>query len=561
MKRLRRVLLSFLCVFTYSFVAPGTADAQWVPTSGPLYVSVQALAASGGNIFAGTLGGGVYLTANNGTSWTAVNNGLPGMVGVSALAVNGGNIFAGTLGRGVYLTANNGTSWTAVNNGLSGVASVGELVANGGNIFAGTDYGVYLTINNGTSWTAVNNGLTNTNVLSLIANGGYVFAGTNGGGVFLTTNNGTSWTRVSNGLTNGTVLSFAVNGGSLFAGTNGGGVFLTTNNGASWSAVNTGLTNLNVYSLTASGGYVFAGTNTGGVFFSANNGTNWVEFNDGLSISSVNVLTASGTYLFAGMSANPGVRRRPLTDVANLPLAPTLTSPANGSTGISLSPTMVWNSVAGAASYRLQVSASSTFSTTVVNDSTITGTSRTIGPLAGGVTCYWRVRAKNSYGTGNWSSVWNFTTIAPPPACVAHWSFDSSSGNTYYDVTGNGYDAIATGSTGLGLAPGVAGQALSCPGSGYEIYAANSSNDFYLLKFTIETWFYSTGTSTGNRKIIAYQYVQSGVRNGLGVYINPAGNVVLNMSDGSGSTWLNATSIESLSQGRWYHLACTYDSA
>ncbi|MBN1128117.1 MAG: hypothetical protein JXA71_03980, partial [Chitinispirillaceae bacterium] len=46
-----------------------------------------------------------------------------------------------------------------------------------------------------------------------------------------------------------------------------------------------------------------------------------------------------------------------------------------------------------------------------------------------------------------------FSTNASPASLLAHWSFDSSSGNTYYDVTGHGYDAVATG-TGVGLAPG-----------------------------------------------------------------------------------------------------------
>ena len=88
------------------------------------------------------------------------------------------------------------------------------------------------------------------------------------------------------------------------------------------------------------------------------------------------------------------------------------------------------------------------------------------------------------------------------PQLLAHWSFDSSSGNTYYDVTGHGYNAIASG-TGVGLASGVKGQALSCPGSGYEIYAANSSNDFYLSKYSIECLYYSDIAFTSARKILS----------------------------------------------------------
>ena len=130
------------------------------------------------------------------------------------------NLFAGTWGGGVFLSIDNGTSWTAVNSGWT-YTTVLSLAVSGTNLFAGTGGGVFLSINNGTSWTAVNSGLTNTTVLSLAVSGTNLFAGTEGG-VFLSTNNGTSWTAVNSGLTNTVVLSLAVSGTNLFAGTYGG---------------------------------------------------------------------------------------------------------------------------------------------------------------------------------------------------------------------------------------------------------------------------------------------------------------------------------------------------
>ena len=83
----------------------------------------------------------------------------------SALAVSGTNLFAGTDG-GVFLSTNNGTSWTAVNTGLTNTVCLVLLPSRGTNLFAGTDGGgVFLSTNNGTSWTAVNTGLTNTYVM------------------------------------------------------------------------------------------------------------------------------------------------------------------------------------------------------------------------------------------------------------------------------------------------------------------------------------------------------------------------------------------------------------
>jgi hypothetical protein len=64
------------------------------------YLYVRALAVSGTNLFAGTEGG-VFLSTNNGTIWTAVNSGLA-ILWVQSLAVSGTNLFAGTSGGGVW---------------------------------------------------------------------------------------------------------------------------------------------------------------------------------------------------------------------------------------------------------------------------------------------------------------------------------------------------------------------------------------------------------------------------------------------------------------------------
>jgi Ice-binding-like/Bacterial Ig-like domain len=103
------------------------------------------------------------------------------------------------------------------------------------------------------------------------------------------------------------------------------------------------------------------------------------------------------------------------------PGTPTLVEPANAAVNISTSPTLIWNAVTGASTYRLQVSTSNTFATTVYNDSTRTNTSQAISGLSVGTTYYWRVNSKISGGTSAYSTVWDFITIAPspPPILVA----------------------------------------------------------------------------------------------------------------------------------------------
>jgi hypothetical protein len=99
---------------------------------------------------------------------------------------NGINLFAGTL-KGVYLSTNNGSSWTAA--GLINYSVYGLAVSDT-NLFAlkGSGVGfngcVYLSTDKGTTWTDVNSGLLNTTVNTLAVSEGYLFAGADGSSVW-----------------------------------------------------------------------------------------------------------------------------------------------------------------------------------------------------------------------------------------------------------------------------------------------------------------------------------------------------------------------------------------
>ena len=100
--------------------------------------------------------------------------------------------------------------------------------------------------------------------------------------------------------------------------------------------------------------------------------------------------------------------------------APSLSQPTNGAAvNTTLSPTLSWSALAGAYSYGLQVSTSSTsFSTTVFSQTGLTGTSQQVGPL-NYTNYYWEVNATNGNGTGPWSAPWAFTVTLAPPALSA----------------------------------------------------------------------------------------------------------------------------------------------
>ena len=120
-----------------------------------------------------------------------------------------------------------------------------------------------------------------------------------------------------------------------------------------------------------------------------------------------------------------------------------------GATGLATNPTLIWNASAGATSYGLQVSTTSSFSTTVVNQTGIQNTSYPASGLANSTTYYWRVNATNAGGTSAWSAVWSFTTLAVPPAAPTLSS--PASGATGVSVTPTLAWNASTGATSYGL--------------------------------------------------------------------------------------------------------------
>lgn len=96
-----------------------------------------------------------------------------------------------------------------------------------------------------------------------------------------------------------------------------------------------------------------------------------------------------------------------------MPLAPILITPENGATNVSIQPMLCWQRANSASSYRLQVSTSSKFLTTILDQSDIADSLFAITNLAYNTTYYWHVNATNTVGTSEWSSTWSFTTAQP----------------------------------------------------------------------------------------------------------------------------------------------------
>lgn len=106
-----------------------------------------------------------------------------------------------------------------------------------------------------------------------------------------------------------------------------------------------------------------------------------------------------------------------ISDLTNLyvvsftaPATPILSSPTDGATGLARNPRLKWLRSLVTSSYRVQLSTSSSFATTIIDSSGVKDSSIIFPGLAALTTHYWRVSATNAAGTSAFSSAWQFTT-------------------------------------------------------------------------------------------------------------------------------------------------------
>ncbi len=109
------------------------------------------------------------------------------------------------------------------------------------------------------------------------------------------------------------------------------------------------------------------------------------------------------------------------TTIVGPAATPALVSPANGTAGLSIaSIDFVWQSAQWATTYRLQIATDPSFATGIAfDDSTITGTTKSVTALHTDRQYYWRVSGKGPGGSGNFSTAWSFETVKTVPLAVS----------------------------------------------------------------------------------------------------------------------------------------------
>ncbi len=328
-------------------MGPGLIQAQnWVPDTIGLSQSVWSLAVSGnGDIFAGSVnagvGGivsptGVYLSINNGKSWTQCPNPSGNTVG-PVYGVDAKNEVIAGGGYEQYLSTNSGSTWTSfrIEQGagqdpeidptskafIIGFPGYMWAASNGGPLWYTSDYDYE------SMW--VNQGVDNGNEFdfpTFVAYNpaGFLFSGSSTELFKSDGSNGGTWGSGQNNEISGAPSSgfgnsvhFAFNSTGygnnstiiVAGGTNG--LFLSTDNGINWTAAGSmpGFMSGTTYFALAIGtnGNIYAGLSTGGMLVSTDTGQSWNDISPGLpNGDTVNALAiAHDSTLYAG--TNNGV--------------------------------------------------------------------------------------------------------------------------------------------------------------------------------------------------------------------------------------------------------------
>lgn len=221
------------------------------------------------------------------------------------LQAQDGSMIAGTWGGKILRSTDQGASFTVINDGMN-AAFIWSLVQTAnGNLFAATERGVFISINNGVSWSST--ALPQYDVRALSVNGNFIYAGLWGQGVYRTSDNGATWTDASNGMVIKAVQALlSDNSGNIYAGTFGGGIYKTTNGGSNWSP--TAMNYPHVWSLAkTSAGILIAGTYGNGLYLSADGGNSWQPQTSGINATHIYSISVDNNNNVFVSSWNNGV--------------------------------------------------------------------------------------------------------------------------------------------------------------------------------------------------------------------------------------------------------------
>ena len=265
-----------------------------------------------GILYAGSDGGGIYKSTNNGLTWgetfkvlSRVNDFFLSkdcslFVGSGDIVLrkrnnsntwdslkfqdnfyflfpdNSGNIYVSGFNGYIFSSSDDGNTWsTKYDSDFMHWNTLYHCIYNK-RIIAGFADGIALSDDYGSSWKWSNNGLPYGTAYPITKLGKDIYVGIDGWGVFKSSDYGEYWSPVNKGLIAANVWSITFdNEGNLWAACVNNGINKSTDNGKTWCMYNKGFTNSYFFSIVSDDkGVLLVSTNVG-IFRSTDKGENW----------------------------------------------------------------------------------------------------------------------------------------------------------------------------------------------------------------------------------------------------------------------------------------------
>ena len=318
--RLKSMALVFVVLFT--LLINDSLFAQWsqVSTTGINngYATSRCITSGDNKLFSSltqattSLGeqGGVFVSEDNGTTWTPFNRGLPALLNITDILVDGTTIYVAVDKNGVYFSSTTSANFTKLIGGtIDNTNNYSKLAKIGNKIFLGTKgKGVFFTDLTTVNWAKIGGTNMNVNTLAIDNVSGFdrLYIGTQVSSNGLYVSDGPDFLNVTQKSPSPqNVNALLVSGTKIYLGTQDDGFYIGDNSTYTFVKHTTGiLPKERINYIKIIGSTLYMGTQSHGIWNSSTTEPlNWTKSTN-FNLRTINCLTTKGTDLY--ISSNYG---------------------------------------------------------------------------------------------------------------------------------------------------------------------------------------------------------------------------------------------------------------
>lgn len=315
-------------------------------------------------ILAGTDGGGIYISTDNGINWYESYIGIT-CPNISKIAFKDNLVFSASY-NGLFYSTNECDSWTEQKD-IQSPSYFHSVTTNSQMVYARSYYDAYRSSDNGNSWEKIDFGLekdihikfliaTNQKVFAFIENHGFYFSEDNGlhwefidgepfsqcpycyfyfentlifgfyNFLYVSNDIGVNWYKTRKMLNDTTIYSVTYSNNKIYIGTDKG-IFSSIDKGITWNIVGNNNISPRISSIYIVNDIIFVGTRLNGLYKNINGDTNWISLIADVPSKCINTITRDSNYIYCGTQG--GLFRAKLSDFGITSVDDNITSESN----------------------------------------------------------------------------------------------------------------------------------------------------------------------------------------------------------------------------------------